>query len=111
MAKYSGLDQVFHALASPARRGILEQLVNGPKAMTTLAEAHSMALPSMLQHLQVLENSGLVLSQKQGRKRLYQLQPEPLLLAEHWIDKHRKQWELRLDQLANFLTTYEDNDQ
>lgn len=112
MPKYSPvLDKVFHALANPTRRDVLEELVQGPRATTALAETHSMALPSMLQHLHLLESSGLVRSQKQGRKRIYQLQPEPLLMAEHWIDKHRKQWELRLDQLAEFLTNYEDVEQ
>jgi len=71
--------------------------------MTELAEPFAMALPSFLQHLQVLEKCGLVSSRKSGRVRVFRLEPKPLLEAEHWMDAQRAQWETRLDQLDNFL--------
>lgn len=71
--------------------------------MTELAESADMALPSFLQHLQVLEKDGMVTSQKTGRVRIFRLQPAPLLVAEHWMDERRSEWETRLDQLDDFL--------
>jgi DNA-binding transcriptional ArsR family regulator len=97
------LDRVFQALSNPTRREVVERLGRGPAAMTELAEPFDMALPSFLQHLEVLEKCGMVSSTKTGRIRTFRLEPEPLLLAEHWIDKHRKQWETRLDQLDEYL--------
>lgn len=71
--------------------------------MTELAEPAEMALPSFLQHLQVLEDAGLIDSEKVGRTRTYQLNPERLIMTEHWMDTQRKQWESRLDRLDQFL--------
>lgn len=79
--------------------------------MTELAEPFDMALPSFLQHLQVLEKSGMVSSQKSGRVRVFRLQPEPLLAAEHWMEIHRKEWETRLNQLDDFLLQLKDKKQ
>jgi DNA-binding transcriptional ArsR family regulator len=106
--QWAALDDVFHALANPTRREVLERLGSGPTSMTELAEPFDMALPSFLQHMQVLERCGVVRSQKIGRVRTYYLEPEPLLLAEHWLDKRRAEWESRLDQLDSFLTTLKD---
>lgn len=72
--------------------------------MTALAEPFEMALPSFLQHLQVLESAGMVSSEKTGRVRVFHLETPALLTAEHWMDKRRQQWEKRLDQLDTFLT-------
>lgn len=77
--------------------------------MSELARPFDMALPSFLQHLQVLERSGLVTSRKTGRVRTFQLQPTSLLLAEHWMDARRSQWETRLDQLDSLLTARKEN--
>jgi DNA-binding transcriptional ArsR family regulator len=98
------LTRVFHALADPTRRAVLERLTRGPAAMTELARPFSMALPSFSQHLGVLEECGLVRSQKVGRVRTYQLAPEPLQEAQDWLGAQRTQWERRLNQLDDYLS-------
>ena len=97
------LTRVFHALADPTRRAVLERLSLGPAAMTELARPFSMALPSFSQHLGVLEECGLVRSQKSGRVRTYQLAPQPLTAAQDWMAAQRTNWERRLDQLDEYL--------
>jgi DNA-binding transcriptional ArsR family regulator len=97
------LNRVFQALADPTRRAVLERLSSGPVAMSELAQPFKMALPSFSQHLDVLENCGLVRSRKTGRVRTYQLAPQPLNIAEHWMARQRALWERRLDQLDNHL--------
>ena len=97
------LNQVFQALADPTRRAVLERLCGGPAPMSALAEPFSMALPSFAQHLDVLENCGLVRSRKAGRVRTYQLAPKPLKAAEHWMVKQRAIWERHLEQLDDYL--------
>jgi len=97
------LDRVFHALADPTRRAVLERLSVGTAAVSELAAPFDMALPSFLQHLKVLETSGLVRSWKEGRVRTYQLSPEPLRAAEGWMARQRELWERRLDRLDRYL--------
>ena len=97
------LDLVFQALADPTRRAVLRRLSGGPAPVKELAQPFDMALPSFTQHLQVLENCGLVRSRKTGRVRTYQLAPQPLKVAEGWMVKQRVTWERRLDQLDNYL--------
>jgi DNA-binding transcriptional ArsR family regulator len=97
------LNRVFHGLADPTRRAVLERLSTGPAAVSDLAEPFTMSLPSFLQHLDVLENCGLVKSRKTGRVRTYQLTPQPLKLAEGWLEKRRAIWTRRLDQLDTYL--------
>ena len=99
----SQLTRVFHGLADPTRRAVLERLSSGPAAVSELAEPFSMSLPSFLQHLDVLEDCGLVKSRKSGRVRTYQLTPQPLKLAEGWLEKRRALWTRRLDQLDTYL--------
>ena len=99
------LTRVFQALTDPTRRAVLERLTRGPAAVSELAQPFKMALPSFVQHLQVLENSGLVRSKKQGRVRTYTLAPQPLKAAEHWLSAQRAHWERRLDALDDFLKT------
>lgn len=99
------LNRVFQALADPTRRAVLQRLGGGPAPMTELALPFKMALPSFSQHLNVLENCGLVRSRKSGRVRTYELAPEPLQAAEHWISGQRAIWERRLDQLDTLLLT------
>lgn len=97
------LNRVFQALADPTRRAVLERLSNGPAHVSELAQPFKMALPSFSQHLDVLENCGLVRSRKTGRVRTYQLAPRPLKAAERWMVRQRAIWERRLDQLDNYL--------
>ena len=97
------LNRVFHGLADPTRRAVLERLSSGPAAVSELAEPFRMSLPSFLQHLDVLESCGLVKSRKAGRVRTYQLRPQPLRVAEGWLEKQRAVWNCRLDQLDIYL--------
>jgi len=99
------LDNVFRALSNPTRREVIEQLGRGPASMTSLAKPFEMALPSFLQHLQVLESAGMISSEKTGRVRIFQLETQTLITAEHWMDARRRQWETRLDQLDSLLLT------
>ncbi len=97
------IDEVFRALADPTRRKVLKQLSCNPSSVSELAEPFDMALPSFVQHLKVLEQSGLVQSTKKGRVRTYQLVPKRLKLAEDWLAEQRTIWERRLDQLDSYL--------
>jgi DNA-binding transcriptional ArsR family regulator len=93
------LDRVFRALADPTRRAVLVRLSSGPAQVSDLAEPFRMALPSFSQHLRVLEHSGLVRSRKTGRVRTYQLAPQRMRMAEHWMITQRAIWERRLERL------------
>ena len=97
------LDRVFHALADPARRSMLERLTRGPASVSELAEPLAMSLPAVVQHLAVLEASGLVKSRKTGRVRTCQLEAGALQPAETWINDRRLAWERRLDRLGDYL--------
>ena len=99
------LTRVFQALTDPTCRAVLERLTRGPAPVSELAQPFRMALPSFVQHLQVLEKCGLVQSKKQGRVRTYTLAPQPLKAAEHWLSVQRAHWERRLDALDDFLKT------
>jgi DNA-binding transcriptional ArsR family regulator len=103
LAPERGFERVFKALADPTRLAVVERLGRGPAATSDLADEFEMALPSFLQHLRVLEDSGLVASHKQGRVRTYRLTPEPLREAEHWLSEQRDVWERRLDRLDEHL--------
>src|SRR5216117_3611907 len=97
------LDLVFQALADPTRRAVVRQLGSGPAPVSALAAPFDMALPSFLQHLKVLETSGLVRSQKVGRVRTCELVPERLQAVEGWLGEQRRLWEGRLDRLDQYL--------
>ncbi|MBU1210778.1 MAG: metalloregulator ArsR/SmtB family transcription factor [Alphaproteobacteria bacterium] len=99
----AALDTVFRALADPTRRAVVQRLSRGPASVTELAEPFEMALPSFLQHLKVLEGSGLVRSKKSGRVRTFEIAPEQLAVAEHWIGKQREIWAGRLDRLEDVI--------
>lgn len=99
----AALDDVFHALADPTRRAVLQRLSDGPASVSELAKPFEMALPSFLQHLQVLETSGLIRSKKAGRVRTCEMEPAPLATAETWIAEQRALWEGRLDRLEIYL--------
>ncbi len=95
---------MFHALSDPTRRALIERLVRGPASVTELARPFEMALPSLLQHLGVLERAGLVTSTKVGRVRTFQLAVEALSPGADWIGRQRLPAERRLDRLGDFLT-------
>lgn len=97
------LGRVFQALADPTRRAVLERLAGGPAAMSDLAQPFRMALPSFAQHLDVLEDCGLVRSSKEGRVRTYRIAPQAMKAAEGWLAKQRALWTRRLDQLDDYL--------
>jgi DNA-binding transcriptional ArsR family regulator len=97
------LDQMFQALADPTRRGIVERLARGPASVSELAKPFEMSLPAIVQHLQVLEGSGLVSTKKVGRVRTCTLDSGALSLAEKWINERRRNWERRLDRLGAML--------
>jgi len=103
------LNRVFQSLADPTRRAVLERLSSGPAAVSELARPFDMALPSFAQHLDMLENSGLVKSKKEGRVRTYRLEPIPLKQAQTWLEKQRAVWEGRLDQLDAYLLALKEN--
>src|SRR6202012_4744994 len=97
------MSRVFRALSDPTRRAVVTQLSHKPASMTELARPFKMALPSFAQHLDVLEECGLVRSHKEGRVRRYELVPQPLAVAEDWMVAQRAIWEQRLDQLGEYV--------
>ncbi|MGH8836134.1 MAG: ArsR/SmtB family transcription factor [Actinomycetes bacterium] len=99
------LDRLFQALADPTRRAVVERLGRGPVATSELARPFAMALPSFLQHLDVLERAGLVSSTKEGRVRTYRLTPQPLEVVEDWMTTQRRLWERRLDRFDEYVRT------
>jgi DNA-binding transcriptional ArsR family regulator len=104
MLKRAGsIDPVFHALGDPTRRVIVERLSRGPASVSELAKPLEMTLSGVVQHLAVLEASGLVRSQKIGRVRTCRIEPAALQSAEKWITERRMSWERRLDRLGHYL--------
>jgi DNA-binding transcriptional ArsR family regulator len=103
------LDSVFQALANPTRRAVMERLGQGPASVTELAEPFDMALPSFMQHLEVLEASGLARSEKSGRVRTVRAEPEALEAIDGWLDRQRRMWEQRLDQMDDYVRTLREN--
>ena len=96
---------MFHALGDGTRRAMVQRLVKGPASVSELARPFDMALPSVVQHLGVLEAAGIVTSTKTGRVRTYQLAIEALTPANEWIRRQRLPAEEQLDRLGTFLTT------
>jgi DNA-binding transcriptional ArsR family regulator len=97
------LDGLFQALQDPTRRAIVERLSMGPASVSQLAEPLPMTLPAVLQHVAVLEASGLVRSEKIGRVRTCRIETAALRTAEQWINERRTRWERRLDRLGDYL--------
>jgi DNA-binding transcriptional ArsR family regulator len=97
------LDRVFHALADPSRRSMVERLVAAPASVSQLAEPLAMSLAAVVQHLAVLDAAGIVTSQKVGRVRTCRLEPEALRRVEDWLASQRTDWEGRLDRLGDVL--------
>ena len=97
------LDRTFQALADPTRRGMLARLSRGPASVSDLARPLPISLPAVLQHLQALEASGLVRSEKKGRVRTVSIEPAAMNAAERWFAEQRSAWEARLDRLEAYL--------
>lgn len=97
------LDAIFHALAHPIRRDILEQVADGPESVGELAEPHDVSLAAVSKHLHVLEDAGLVEIEKDGRVRRCRLTAAPLGVAFGWLTRYRVFWEDRLDALTIHL--------
>jgi DNA-binding transcriptional ArsR family regulator len=103
----SDLDRLFHALADPARRAMVERLTQGPAPVSELARPLPMSLPAAMQHLGVLESAGLVHSIKTGRVRMCAIDAQALSQIEQWVNARRIEWERRLDRLDDYLKTLE----
>ena len=97
------IHRVFHALGDPTRRTIVEKLSEGPISVTQLAVPLKITLAAVVQHLQILEESGLIQTQTVGRVRTCQIQPSGLSAVEQWINDRRTTWEKRLDRLGDLL--------
>lgn len=97
------LDRTFHALSDGTRRAILKQLSKRSASVTEVANPHAMTLPAIMQHLRVLEDSGLVRSEKIGRSRYFHVEPKALRVAETWLTDRRSSWESHFDRLGKFL--------
>lgn len=101
------LDSAFHALADSSRRSIVVRLSEGPASVSALAEPLEMSLSAVVQHIEVLQKSGIVRSEKVGRVRTCRLEPAPMREVEEWIAQQRQVWEGRLDRLGDVLkSTY-----
>jgi DNA-binding transcriptional ArsR family regulator len=100
------LDLAFQALADPSRRVMVDRLTRGPASVSQLAEPLEMSLPAVFQHLQVLEASGLVRTEKVGRVRTCSIEAAALRSAEQWISDRRTTWERRLDRLGDYLAEH-----
>jgi len=97
-------DRVFHALGDPTRRAIVERLSEGPVAASSLVKPLAITLAAVIQHVQVLEKSGLVRTTKVGRVRTCRMEPRGLAVVEQWIRDRRSLWERRLDRLGDVLS-------
>ncbi len=105
----ANLDMMFQALSDPTRRAMVERLSQGPASVSELAKPLPMSLPAVVQHLQVLEQSGLVTTEKVGRVRTCTLDSTAMSRAESWINERRLAWNRRLDRLGAFLAAAEED--
>ncbi|HYL61134.1 MAG TPA: metalloregulator ArsR/SmtB family transcription factor [Candidatus Methylomirabilis sp.] len=99
----AAVDRVFHALGDPTRRAIVERLSQGPASVSRLAQPLDITLAAVVQHLQILEASGLVQTEKIGRVRTCRIEPKGLSVVERWVSERRSLWERRFDRLGRFL--------
>jgi DNA-binding transcriptional ArsR family regulator len=102
------VELLFAALADPSRRAMVDRLTRGPATVSELARPLPMSLPAVVQHLHVLEASGLVRSEKLGRVRTCRIEPTGLQAAEDWVTERRRSWERRLDRLGEYLAEHPD---
>jgi len=107
MLNNAAVDRVFHALAEPTRRAIVERLTTGPSTVSELAKPFDITLAAIVQHLQVLEEGGVIRTEKVGRVRTCCIEARGLKLAEKWIAERRTLWERRLDRLGDVLAEEE----
>lgn len=105
----AGVDRAFHALSDPTRRAILDRLSHGPHSVSRLAAPLSITLTAVSQHLQILEDSGFVRTEKSGRIRTCRIDPAGFTAIERWIGYHRSLWEQKLDRLGELLRDEEDD--
>jgi DNA-binding transcriptional ArsR family regulator len=103
MMNQATIDQVFHAFGDPTRRKLVEQLSLGPASVSDLAKPLGITLAAVVQHLQILERSGVVRTQKVGRVRTCRIEPAGLDIVAEWIAERRSLWERRLDRLGDLL--------
>jgi DNA-binding transcriptional ArsR family regulator len=103
MKKKPNIDRIFHALGDPTRRAMMEKLSLGPMSVSRMAEPFEMTLAAVVQHIQVLEECGLVQTEKVGRVRTCRIEPVGLDAMEQWIRDRRSIWENRLDRLGELL--------
>ncbi|HZS96613.1 MAG TPA: metalloregulator ArsR/SmtB family transcription factor [Terriglobales bacterium] len=97
------VDRVFHALGDPTRRAMVEKLSHGAGSVSSLAKPLGITLAAVVQHIQVLERSGLIRTTKVGRVRTCRIEPKGFTVAERWIEERRSLWERRLDRLGALL--------
>lgn len=102
------LDLMYAALADASRRAMVDRLAHGPATVSELARPFEMSLSAVVQHLKVLEASGLVRSEKLGRVRTCRIEPQALTMAEAWIQERRALWERRFDRLGEVLSRHAD---
>ena len=107
MLNNPAVDRAFHALAEPTRRAIIDKLSRGPVSVSALAEPFDMTLAAIVQHLQVLEESGMVRTEKVGRVRTCRIEPSGLKIAAAWLDERRTTWERRFDRLEEMFAAEE----
>ena len=105
------LDLMFQALADPARRAMVDRLCRGPASVSELAGPLPMSLSAVVQHLRLLEDSGLVATSKVGRVRTCQVVPEALRGVERWVAERRTRWETRLDRLGQYLAEHPEDEE
>ena len=104
------LPTTFTALSDPTRMAVIQMLATGPASVSQLSQSFDMALPSFTQHLGVLEKAGLILSHREGRKRICALNPSALKQAEDWLSAYRQQWEARFDRYEAHLQSIKNED-
>jgi len=102
------IDRIFQALGDPTRRAMVEKLSQGPVSVSRLAEPFGITLAAVVQHLQVLEECGLVQTEKLGRVRTCSIDPAGLSAAAQWLADRRSLWERRLDRLGDLLAEPDD---
>ncbi|HEX7012539.1 MAG TPA: metalloregulator ArsR/SmtB family transcription factor [Steroidobacteraceae bacterium] len=97
------LDRIFHALSDPTRRAVLDRLTQGPASVSELAAPFGTTLAAIVQHVQVLEASGLISTEKIGRTRTCRVSADAIVCAEQWLSERRKVWEARLDRMEAYV--------
>jgi DNA-binding transcriptional ArsR family regulator len=110
MSREINIDRLFHALGDPTRRAILDRLSEGPLSVSRLATPLDITVTAVAQHLQVLEESGLVHTEKLGRVRRCRIEPAGFSALEQWIRDHRTAWERKLDRLGDLLAETEEGE-